>query len=128
MNKIILLFLMLVLSNPSSYGQSDGDINFFLVNPVKKDPAPKEIKKDKNDIELTVSLLFGFYQNFLSTQDGSTCSFYPSCSRYCKHAISKNGLIKGCVQGLDRLVRCNGLSPRKYKVDIEKRKLVDHVQ
>jgi len=86
------------------------------------------VKPDKNELRLATTILFATYRNLISSQDGSRCRFYPTCSAYCKSAIHKHGVVRGTIQGLDRLTRCNGLSPQKYTIDIQRRKLVDHVR
>jgi len=35
------------------------------------------------------------------------CKYTPTCSEYCKQAISKHGAIKGSVMGGYRILRCN---------------------
>ena len=42
------------------------------------------------------------------------CKFEPSCSDYAIEAIRKNGLLRGSIQGLQRLVRCNPFSRGGY--------------
>ena len=55
------------------------------------------------------------YQKTLSPDHGvfkilypnGYCKFYPSCSEYTKQAVNKNGVIKGLLQGMWRILRCN---------------------
>ena len=55
------------------------------------------------------------YQNTLSFDHGvlrgmypnGYCKFYPSCSQYGYEAIKKEGIIKGFVRTLWRVIRCN---------------------
>jgi len=42
------------------------------------------------------------------------CRFEPSCSEYAIEAIRKNGLLRGSIQGLHRIVRCNPFSHGGY--------------
>lgn len=42
------------------------------------------------------------------------CKFYPSCSEYTKQAIIKYGVIKGCIYGIKRILRCNPFSKGGY--------------
>lgn len=86
------------------------------------------IKQDKNELQLLGYIVYQVYHNLVSSQDGAVCNFYPTCSAYCRHAIRKNGFLKGGMQSLDRVIRCNGLSPEKYEVDIKRLKFIDHVQ
>ncbi len=52
------------------------------------------------------TILFRFYQKYISTVDGDRCGMYPSCSRYCEQAIKKHGLLVGWIMSCDRLIRC----------------------
>lgn len=38
---------------------------------------------------------------------GGYCPYAPSCSMYTYEAIGKYGVIKGCLKGLWRILRCN---------------------
>ncbi len=81
----------------------------------------------KSEVDFIFTSLFIFYKNFISSQDGNSCTFTPSCSEYMIQAIRKKGVIIGTMAGFDRLTRCNGLSPAKYKYDQEKHVLIDPV-
>lgn len=81
----------------------------------------------KNELDITLSLAFLFYKNFISSQDGATCSFHPSCSEYGMLCVKEYGVVKGGIKTFDRLTRCNSLSPQKYTIDVEKRKLYDPI-
>lgn len=110
--------------------QSQSDLNYFMSPLTTQAEASdnSKVKRDKNEIEISKHVLFAIYRNLISTQDGSVCKFYPTCSAYCRGAIDKNGIFKGVVQSFDRLSRCNGLSPHKYAIDIERQRLIDHVR
>ena len=58
-----------------------------------------------------------FYQKNISPSLkflGINCKFYPSCSSYTKQAIEKYGIIKGCLLGFYRILRCNPFSKGGY--------------
>ncbi|MBK9510823.1 MAG: membrane protein insertion efficiency factor YidD [Cytophagaceae bacterium] len=76
-----------------------------------------EAKNNKNKIEVVFSGLFLFYKTFFSSQDLTVCTFSPSCSEFGILAVKKFGVIKGGVMTMDRLTRCNGLSPSNYEID-----------
>ena len=42
------------------------------------------------------------------------CKYYPSCSEYTKQAIEKYGVIKGCLLGAKRILKCNPLFKGGY--------------
>ena len=57
------------------------------------------------------------YQKSISPvvkQMGFECKFYPSCSEYTKQAIEKYGVIKGCIYGIKRIIKCNPFSKGGY--------------
>ena len=80
-----------------------------------------------SEVDFVFTSLFIFYKSFISSQDGNSCTFTPSCSEYMIQAIRKKGVILGTMAGFDRLTRCNGLSPEKYGYDQEKHVLIDPV-
>ncbi len=52
--------------------------------------------------------LHGLYKKYISSQDGSNCQFYPSCSHFAKLALKKFPLPIALFLSADRLLRCNG--------------------
>lgn len=82
---------------------------------VKKEYV--EAKNNKNEVQVVFSGLFLFYKTFFSSQDLTVCTFTPSCSEYGILAVKKFGMVKGGVMTMDRLTRCNGLSPHNYEFD-----------
>ncbi len=36
----------------------------------------------------------------------TVCRFYPSCSEYSKQTLKKNGLLRGCLLSIKRLLKC----------------------
>lgn len=87
----------------------------------------KYFQNAETEMEMAYTGLFVFYKACISSQDGSTCSFTPSCSEYAVQAIEKFGPIRGPMMFMDRYTRCNSLSPRFYKRDVKKSKLIDEV-
>jgi len=35
------------------------------------------------------------------------CPFYPSCSEYCRQSIVKDGVVRGILKGIWRVLRCH---------------------
>jgi len=124
------LCFIFAIHSDTLLAQSQSDFNYFLSESTSdyKSNDNNFIRRDKNEIELSKLVLFSVYRNLISSQDGSVCKFYPTCSAYCKGAIGKHGIVKGVIHSFDRLSRCNGLSPHKYKIDIDRKRLVDHVR
>ena len=69
-----------------------------------------------------------FYQLFISTQDGPTCTFVPSCSRFGAESIRQMGVVRGILLTADRLQRCNGVSVSRYQTDPSTGYFMDPVQ
>jgi putative membrane protein insertion efficiency factor len=58
--------------------------------------------------------LISAYRRFISPMLPSSCRFTPSCSLYTLQAIEKYGLLKGCLIGARRLLRCHPFSEGGY--------------
>ncbi|MDE6481226.1 MAG: membrane protein insertion efficiency factor YidD [Alphaproteobacteria bacterium] len=52
--------------------------------------------------------LIRFYQKCISPVIGgrAACRFTPSCSEYTRIAIERHGVVRGCVMGVRRILRC----------------------
>jgi uncharacterized protein len=61
--------------------------------------------------------LIGFYQKFISSQDGQVCNFTVTCSRFAALAVRRYGLADGLAMTSDRIQRCNGIARASYPVD-----------
>lgn len=85
-----------------------------------------QAKNNKNEAEVLFSSLFLMYKSFFSSQDLTVCTFTPSCSEYGILAVKNSGLIKGGIMTMDRLTRCNGLSPGNYEIDKKQSLLKDY--
>jgi len=57
------------------------------------------------------------YKKFISSQDGPSCRFQPSCSVYAQRALKSKGLFIGWLAASDRLLRCNVHSDEQYPTD-----------
>lgn len=66
-----------------------------------------------------------FYRKYISSQDGSVCSFYPSCSAYLNLAVRNNGFWLGALLTVDRITRCNGHHHEFYEFNGKRNKPVD---
>lgn len=53
-----------------------------------------------------IALIDG-YKEHVASLNFTQCGYFPTCSQYTKQSIEKYGLLKGCVMGCDRLMRCN---------------------
>lgn len=61
--------------------------------------------------KLVLSLI-KFYKKHLSLDNRGikVCKFTPTCSEYTYQAIEKYGVLKGCIIGFGRIMRCNPFS------------------
>ncbi len=59
-------------------------------------------------------LMIIFYQRAISPCFPSSCRFYPTCSQYTFEAIDKNGLGRGVILGIKRIIRCHPFNPGGY--------------
>ena len=99
--------------------QKANDIEKFIHLFENKGEKPNyriHLKENSNELKQLSSFLFIFYKEFFSSQDGNHCVFHPSCSIYTIEAIKKQGIVVGLINGIDRLSRCNRLSPENYKL------------
>ena len=58
---------------------------------------------------MTIFLIFiiKIYQYFVSPFLGNRCRFLPTCSEYFIEALNTQGLFKGIVLGIKRLIKCH---------------------
>jgi putative membrane protein insertion efficiency factor len=117
MRYIVIKFLFLSLLLPKGNAQAQVSLyrNVLPNGNIKKEYI--EAKNNKNEVQVVFSGFFLFYKTFFSSQDLTVCTFTPSCSEYGILAVKKFGMLKGGVMTMDRLTRCNGLSPHNYEFD-----------
>ena len=125
--KNTIIIICLILTNNFCYSQSISDKDLVLENIFFQE---KEVNyfvhlENNNMIDYVYTRLFFVYKTFISSQDGSVCSFHPSCSEYAVISIKKLGPLEGVLKTSDRLLRCNGFSPEKYDFNIEENLLYD---
>jgi len=71
------------------------------------------LKKSKNEIEGTASLLFLGYKSFFSSQDQNSCVFTPSCSVYAIESLQHDNPFKAYLKIFDRLQRCHPIPTKE---------------
>ena len=54
-----------------------------------------------------VVVLIRAYKRFVSPMLPPSCRYWPSCSQYTLEAVQKHGVLKGCLMGAWRILRCN---------------------
>ena len=55
--------------------------------------------------------MINFYQKYVSFLLGNNCRFEPTCSQYFIEAVEMNGVLKGSVMGIKRLLKCHPWHP-----------------
>ena len=63
------------------------------------------------------SLIYQRYQKHISkffVAKNIRCKYYPTCSEYTKQAIEKYGVLRGCMLGGKRILKCNPFSKGGY--------------
>lgn len=88
-------------------------------------PKWEAAKNNRNEMQMIFSGLFLFYKFAISSQDYNRCAFHPSCSEFGLLAVKKHGALIGMLATLDRLQRCNGMSPENYEPDPVRMVLID---
>lgn len=92
---------------------------------VHKHTYSSAFKDCTNEPQFIMTGLFVGYKNFFSSQDGKSCTFTPSCSVYAIQTFKKKGIFEGLLDAVDRLTRCNGLTPENYEIDRDQNLLID---
>ena len=128
----ICTFCLLIVSlSNSSYANESSDLTFILqVNPIIKEKRQEAIRiepQESSELKFAATALIRLYQVFVSSQDGPSCAFSPSCSRFGLAAIKEYGIMRGVLLTADRLLRCNGSQPQHYHKDPNTEKYVDPI-
>ncbi len=114
---IVFLSLSLLLCVNSGFAQKRADLYRNMLDDGNIKTTYWQAQNNTNELQTAFSGLFLFYKTFISSQDLTVCTFTPSCSEYGILAIKAHGMVKGGLMTMDRLTRCNGLSPQNYEFD-----------
>ena len=132
--RIFLTFCALgsfVITVSLTFADEAADLAFIRkANPITI-PKPAEVVRfnpqETSELKLAATGLIRLYQKFISSQDGPTCNFVPTCSRFCMGCIQEYGILRGVLLTADRLIRCNGSQSRYYHKDRVTGKYIDLV-
>jgi len=68
-------------------------------------------------IKKTFLIIINIYQKIFSPDQGilkelgviknGACVFYPTCSEYAKEVIQKDGILKGGIRTIRRIIKCH---------------------
>ena len=100
------------------------------VNPMTRSKPKESIRfnpKHTSELKIVATGLIRLYQKFISSQDGPTCNFRPTCSRFGMACIQEYGVARGILLTADRLLRCNGSQSQHYHKDSVTGKYIDPV-
>ncbi len=128
MKPATILCLILLWSSHHSLGQS---LNTALISKDTIAFSNKRfafLESSTQDGQTAMKGLFYFYKRFISSQDGQSCRYSPSCSEYAFLSIKKHGILVGVIDFFDRFSRCNPLSPENYTLDIDKHLFLDPIE
>lgn len=117
--KIYIFFFPVLMAGNFILAQNTSDIKLLenIFESKKEKPEYKNlVKNNSNELQWIASGLLIGYKTILSSQDGNRCVFYPSCSVYALESIKKKGMFLGFAAAMDRLSRCNRLSPENYTI------------
>ena len=124
-------FLFLVIFVLPTSAREAADLAFIRkFNPLTTLSSEKIVRFHPQEIsvlKLAGTGLIRLYQKFISTQDGPTCNFQPTCSRFGLTCIQEYGIIRGLLLTADRLLRCNGTQVQHYPKDGVTGKYIDPV-
>jgi putative component of membrane protein insertase Oxa1/YidC/SpoIIIJ protein YidD len=113
----LLLSLLLLKNDLKAQTKSEIGRHRNIIDDGNVKREYSEAKNNKNEIQVLFSGLFLFYKTFVSSQDQSVCTFTPSCSEFGILSVKQYGMIRGGMMTMDRLTRCNGLSPSNYEFE-----------
>ncbi len=123
--------LTVVILSTSSYADEATDLAFIReVNPITKEKREEVIRfnpQETSELKFAATGLIRLYQKFISSQDGPTCNFTPTCSRFGMACIQEYGILRGILLTADRLLRCNGSQSTLYHKDTRTSKYIDPI-
>lgn len=90
-----------VVSDPSRANPGEGRSRLERWSRVARRPAVKTT----HPIRLPAYAWIRIFQKFISPVDGSSCTYYPTCSAYGVHAIEKHGLFIAIPMTTERIMR-----------------------
>ncbi|MDE0401634.1 MAG: membrane protein insertion efficiency factor YidD [Candidatus Poribacteria bacterium] len=123
--------LSVVIFVSPAFASEATDLAFIReINPMTT-AKPQEVVRfnpqETSELKLAATGLIRLYQKFISSQDGPSCQFLPSCSRFGMACIQEYGFVRGVLLATDRLLRCNGSQSKHYHRDGVTDKYIDPV-
>lgn len=123
--------LFTVIFIASTFAGEAANLTFIRkANPITMPKLQESVRfslQEPSELKLVATGLIRLYQKFVSSQDGPSCNFQPTCSRFCMACIQEYGVVRGILLAADRLLRCNGSQAQHYHKDSVTGKYVDPV-
>ena len=108
MRKKYLLLIFLIYGTLHFFAAWNGpDTDLVTIDTHDRLKPLKQKYYKTSTLKNTLNVFIKFYQIFVSSQNGPTCKYIPTCSRYGKLAIRKHGFFLGSLMAVDRVLRCN---------------------
>ncbi|MDG1099250.1 MAG: membrane protein insertion efficiency factor YidD [Bacteroidia bacterium] len=108
------LHLLVFLLPLALFSQSKNVVDFVKNTGSKSSSGIRlQVHEKKTVASVLMYPSYWIYKQFISSQDGAMCSFYPSCANYGLQALSQKGIL-GIFYSFDRVSRCHGIYPAIY--------------
>lgn len=119
MRRVITIFIITCIASLSSlqgFSQNENDREFVSQLSLKTEHIHKFefVGFDQSGARMIATNLFVLYKRYVSSQDGMSCGFTPSCSQYAFNSIQQLGFLKGLLNALDRITRCHSFNQNEY--------------
>lgn len=127
---ITILLMVIILSIPTYGGEIEDLLYIQQTNPILKEKSIRVNSfsfAETSELKFAATGLIRLYQKFISSQDGPSCQFTPTCSRFGMGCIQKYGMFRGILLAADRLIRCNGQQSNFYEIDLKMNKYLDPI-
>lgn len=111
-NKIFITIIFTFIQLPG-YAQNSSDLQLILSHRQNIKVVSKDASTDKRRRIVPYVFKPGFlvFKHGIYNQMGLTCIFDRPCIDFCGDLIERFGLVKGYFLSIDRIVRCNRLTP-----------------
>lgn len=133
-NRLVLVSvccLLIVRFVSSTSANEAADLEFIRkFDPLTTQKPQEGIRfnpQELSELKLVATGLIRLYQKFVSSQDGPSCNFQPTCSHFGMACIQEYGVLRGMMLTADRLLRCNGSQLQYYHKDDVTNKYIDLV-
>ena len=124
---LALLACLFSVTSPSAAACGDSSDSLIIIAcAVSAGPAASEAGTHRNGVTIA-GLPLVCYQKFISSQDGSTCTFKQNCSGFGAWAVRTHGIVEGSLLTADRITRCNGIKPGRYQIDSATGRNIDDI-